>query len=79
MFGIFRRISKIVSIYLLHDSRETPDDVPRNPGWETQIYTDAPRPVRKYPAAKGGSHVDKLLFKATKLCTRPLVEHHMSG
>jgi len=60
-------------------SRETPDNVPRNSGWETQIYADAPRPVCKYHAAKGDSHVDKLLFKATKPCTRLLVEHHMSG
>lgn len=60
-------------------SRETPNDVPRNPGWETQIYNNAPRPVCKYPAAKGNSHVDKLLFKATKLCNRLVVEHRVSG
>jgi hypothetical protein len=79
MFGILRSISKILPFIYSITSRETTDDVPRNPGWETQIYTDAPRPVCKDPAAKDDSHVHKLLFKATKLCTRLLEEHHMSG
>jgi hypothetical protein len=66
---IFCGISKMLFTYSTI-SRGTPDNVPRKPGWETLIYSmesrsDVPHPACKNPAAKGDSHVNKLLFKAT--------------